>query len=84
MSRLLKNLRAKAYSQETYGMLNYYTLDIKDPEIDETLAKNRAANFERLFVPMVVVVLCQFFVRLMTWMYNRSNPKKESYVASVV
>ena len=84
MSHLLKNLRAKAYSQETYGLLNYYTLEIKDPEIDQTLSKNRAANFDRLFAPMVVVVLIQFFVRLMTWMYNRSNPKKESYIASVI
>jgi len=83
MSRLIKSLRANAYSQETYGLLNYYTLDIKDPEIRESQEKSRASSFDRLFKPMLVLVICQFIVRLLTWMYNRSNPKKESYIASV-
>ena len=34
-SRLVKYYRKYAYREETYGLLNYFTLAIKDPEIEK-------------------------------------------------
>ena len=38
------------YSKETYNLLNYLTLDIKDPQIQAKLDDQRCKNFKSLFV----------------------------------
>jgi hypothetical protein len=57
LSRPYAYLKSKAYSRATYGLINYYTLDIKDPEIRGELERDRAQNFDRLFSPMVFVCI---------------------------
>ena len=84
LSRPIAYLKSKAYSRATYSLINYYTLDIKDPEIRGELERDRALNFDRLFSPILCVVIFQFALRLTFWLYNRANPKKNSYIASVV
>ena len=51
-------LKATTFRKETYYMMNHYTLKIKDPEMRCDFENDRSQNFDRLFVPMLLVVIC--------------------------
>ena len=51
-SELLQNCM---YSKDTYNLLNYLTLDIKNPEIQRKFDHQRCQNFKTLFLPMIAL-----------------------------
>jgi hypothetical protein len=64
MRRLKDMYQNYAFSPQTYGLLNYFTLSIQDPDIRNEFDRGRVENFARLFKPCIFVVVAQFIVRL--------------------
>jgi hypothetical protein len=56
-SDLAKRLKGCFYSKETYNLLNYLTLDIKDPLIRKKFHDQRCMNFKSLFVPFSSILV---------------------------
>lgn len=55
---LLKNLiQRHCYSKETYGLLNYVTLSIKDKKIQQEYSNNRKQRFDKLLCPFLIIIL---------------------------
>ena len=55
-------------SKDTYNLLNYLTLDIKDPEIQRKFDDQRCQNFKSLFLPMLVFyILCLIVTLPFRW-----------------
>jgi hypothetical protein len=54
---LTKRLKGCFYSKETYNLLNYLTLDIKDPVIRKKFHDQRCMNFKSLFAPVVSLIV---------------------------
>lgn len=53
MTKCSKRLRSYFYSEETYELLNYLTLTIKDKEIQEEYSRYRTNRFNKFFWPQV-------------------------------
>lgn len=68
--RLGSYLKKNTFRKETYFMMNHYSLRIKDPEIREDFENNRMQNFDRLFAPMLLVVVVLQIAKLASWYYN--------------
>ena len=68
MGRFINLYSNYAYRKETYELLNYFTLHIKDPEIREEFEKSRIANFARLYRPCAFFVVMLFITRLVLFL----------------
>lgn len=45
------SIRKYMYSEETYNLLNNFTLTIKDPDIQREYSQYRTSRFNKLFWP---------------------------------
>jgi hypothetical protein len=53
MLKVKEKIRAKLYSEETHGLLNYLTLTIADKEISKDYEKLRTDRFNSMFWPQI-------------------------------
>jgi hypothetical protein len=74
MCERLKTLsRRTFYSKETHNLLNYLTLKIEDPSIQEKINFVRVASYNRLHKPAMLIVFLMFLTRLITYLVNKEG-----------
>ena len=80
-SSLRQKLAWCLYSKETYNLLNYLTLEIKDPIIRKKFNDLRCQNFKSLFLPVASLVIF-FLVVLLPFFWKKFFTGKalQSYV----
>lgn len=59
------------YKAKTYNLLNYFTLQIKDPEIRSNFNSDRCEHFYELFKPVAFSVGLLFLLRLGLYFQDR-------------
>jgi hypothetical protein len=56
--KFLSSVKKNRFREETHYLLDYYTLKIKDPEVDKQYEKLRIGRSNEIFTPLGFLCLC--------------------------
>ena len=84
VANTLKKLNKLCYNQETRYLLNYLTLEIKDPEINKTIVEKRSHNYSIILFPTLLLIQIAMLIYTINQSFIKNNRQPMVIITSIV